>query len=41
MKRSARSPARANKTFTNKNGYRQYKDSGKYVHRHVAEKTWT
>ncbi len=30
----------AKKTFVNKNGYRQFKDSGKYVHRDVEEKNW-
>jgi hypothetical protein len=38
MKRNSKSPSRAKKTFTNKNGYRQFKDSGKYVHRYMAEK---
>ena len=38
MGRRTSSSSRSTKTFVNKNGYRQYKDSGTYVHRNVAEK---
>jgi len=38
MKRRSSSSSRGAKTYVNKNGYRQYKDSGTYVHRDVAEK---
>ena len=38
MKRKSSSSSRNTKTFVNKNGYRQFKDTGKYVHRHVEEK---
>jgi hypothetical protein len=38
MKRKTGSKAWSGKTFVNKNGYCQYKDSGKYVHRHIEEK---
>ena len=38
MKGKSKSSASSRtKTFVNKNGYRQFKDTGKYVHRHVEE----
>ena len=38
MKRKSSSSSHSAKTFVNKNGYRQFKDTDKYVHRHVEEK---
>jgi len=35
---SSSSKSRSGKTFVNGNGYRQFKDSGVYVHRWVEEK---
>jgi len=38
MKRKSNSSSRRTKTFTDSRGYRRFKDSGKSVHRWVAEK---
>jgi hypothetical protein len=37
MKRRSGFQPKSSKTFVNKNGYRQFKDSGTYVHRWVEE----